>query len=93
MGNDWESVFAARINAAWHELRTPAPVSYTHLDVYKRQLQQQRAQLQGTYQQKLQVFKADYPEMQQLKGQMDDLDKQITLELRNICLLYTSRCV
>ena len=49
-----------------------------------RTLQQQRAQLQGTYQQKLQVFKADYPEMQQLKGQMDDLDKQITLELRNI---------
>ena len=32
-----------------------------------RTLQQQRAQLQGTYQQKLQVFKADYPEMQQLK--------------------------
>ena len=49
-----------------------------------RTLQQQRAQLQGTYQQKLQVFKADYPEMQQLKGQMDDLDKQIALELRNI---------
>ena len=49
-----------------------------------RTLQQQRAQLQGTYQQKLQVFKADYPEMQQLKGQMDDLDKQISLELRNI---------
>ena len=24
VGNDWESVFAARINAAWHELRTPA---------------------------------------------------------------------
>lgn len=24
VGNDWESVFATRINAAWHELRTPA---------------------------------------------------------------------
>ena len=49
-----------------------------------RTLQQQRAQLQGTYQQKAQVFKADYPEMLQLKGQMDDLDKQISAELGNI---------
>ena len=49
-----------------------------------RTLQQQRAQLQGTYQQKLQVFKPDYPEMQQLQGQMEDLDKQVALELRNI---------
>ena len=49
-----------------------------------RTLQQQRAQLQGQYQQKLQVFKADYPEMLQLKGQLDDLDKQITAELANI---------
>lgn len=49
-----------------------------------RTLQQQRAELQGQYQQKLQVFKADYPEMQQLKGQLDDLDKQIGAELGNI---------
>ncbi len=49
-----------------------------------RALQQQRADLQGQYQQKLQVFKADYPEMQQLKGQLDDLDKQIGAELGNI---------
>ncbi len=49
-----------------------------------RALQQQRADLQGQYQQKLQVFKADYPEMQQLKGQLDDLDKQIGAELSNI---------
>ncbi len=49
-----------------------------------RSLQQQRAELQGQYQQKLQVFKADYPEMLQLKGQLDDLDKQIGAELGNI---------
>lgn len=49
-----------------------------------RTLQQQRAQLQGQYQQKLQVFKPDYPEMLQLKGQMDDLNKQIGAELGNI---------
>lgn len=49
-----------------------------------RTLQQQRAELQGQYQQKLQVFKPDYPEMLQLKGQMDDLNKQIGAELGNI---------
>ncbi|HXH00942.1 MAG TPA: polysaccharide biosynthesis tyrosine autokinase [Xanthomonadaceae bacterium] len=49
-----------------------------------RTLQQQRAELQGRYQEKLQVFKPDYPEMQQLKGQLDELDKQIAGELRNI---------
>lgn len=49
-----------------------------------RTLQQQRAELQGQYQQKLQVFKPDYPQMLQLKGLMDDLDKQIAAELRNI---------
>jgi capsular exopolysaccharide synthesis family protein len=49
-----------------------------------RTLQQQRAELQGSYQQKLQVYKPDYPQMLQLKRQMDDLDKQIGSELANI---------
>lgn len=49
-----------------------------------RTLQQQRAQLQGEYQQKLQVFKPDYPEMQQLKGQIDQLNAEIGRELANI---------
>ncbi len=45
-----------------------------------RVLQQQKAQLQGTYQQKLQTFKPDYPEMLQLKGQIDELNRQISQE-------------
>lgn len=49
-----------------------------------RTLQQQRADLQGQYQQKLQVFKPEYPEMKQLQGQIAELDKQIAGELRNI---------
>lgn len=49
-----------------------------------RTLQEQRAQLQGQYQQKLQVFKDDYPEMRQLRGQIAELDHQIAAELRNI---------
>lgn len=45
-----------------------------------RVLQQQKAQLQGTYQQKLQTFKPEYPEMLQLKGQIDELNRQISQE-------------
>jgi len=53
-------------------------------DSIVRTLQEQRAVLQGKYQEKLQVFKADYPEMLQLKSQMDELEKQISTELSNI---------
>lgn len=49
-----------------------------------RALQEQRAGLQGEYQQKLQVFKPDYPEMQQLAGRIEELDRQIGRELANI---------
>ncbi len=49
-----------------------------------RTLQGQRANLQGEYQQKLQIYKPDYPEMLQLKGQLDELDAQINGELANI---------
>lgn len=49
-----------------------------------RILQQQQAQLQGQYQQKLQTFKPDYPEMRQLKGQLDDLGQQIAREIAGV---------
>ena len=47
-------------------------------------LQQQRAALQTQYQQKLQVFKPDYPEMLQLKGQIDEVNRQIGAEMASI---------
>ena len=49
-----------------------------------RILQQQRATLQGQYQQKLQVFKPDYPEMLALKSQIDEASRQIDTELKNM---------
>ena len=49
-----------------------------------RTLQQQKAQLQGTYQQKLQTFKPDYPEMLQLKSQIDELNRQIGQETAGV---------
>lgn len=53
-------------------------------DSILRTLQQQRAQLQGQYQQKLQTFKPDYPEMLSLKGQIGESTTQIENELKNI---------
>ncbi len=53
-------------------------------DSILRTLQQQRAQLQGQYQQKLQTFKPDYPEMLSLKGQIDESTRQIEAELSSI---------
>ncbi|MEO7874902.1 MAG: polysaccharide biosynthesis tyrosine autokinase [Dokdonella sp.] len=53
-------------------------------DSILRTLQQQRALLQGQYQQKLQTFKPEYPEMLSLKGQIDESTKQIEGELKNI---------
>jgi len=49
-----------------------------------RELQAQRAGLQAQYQQKLQLFKADYPEMLQLKSQIDEVNRQISAETASI---------
>lgn len=47
-------------------------------------LRQQRATLMGQYQQKLAVFKPDYPEMQQLKQQVDEVNRQIDAEMGRV---------
>ena len=44
-------------------------------------LRQQRGALQAQYQEKLRTFKPDYPDMLALKGQIDELDRQIGAEL------------
>ena len=76
-----------RAEARWNQARSASgaalPADMLGNSIV-RTLQQQRAELQGSYQQKLQVFKPDYPQMLQLKRQMDDLDKQIGSELANI---------
>ncbi|HMB56848.1 MAG TPA: polysaccharide biosynthesis tyrosine autokinase [Arenimonas sp.] len=47
-------------------------------------LQQNRATLMADYQDKLRLYKPAYPLMQQLKGQIDEVDKQIAGEMGNI---------
>src|SRR5690606_10136437 len=43
-------------------------------------LQQQRATLQAEYQQQLKTYKPEYPSMLALKGQIDEVDRQIQQE-------------
>jgi capsular exopolysaccharide synthesis family protein len=45
---------------------------------------EQRAKLELEYQQNLRIFKPDYPKMQQLKAQVDEIDAQIKRELATI---------
>ena len=49
-----------------------------------RPLQEMRSKLKAEYQDKLRLFKADYPTMLQLRGQIDELDKQIGAEVASI---------
>ena len=69
-----------RAQARWRQASSGAMPADMIGNSNIRPLQQQRAQLQGQYQLKLQTFKPDYPDMQQLKGQIDELDRQIAAE-------------
>ena len=47
-------------------------------------LQTQRATLNADYQQQLKTFKPEYPSMQALKGQLDEVDRQIAQERASV---------
>ncbi|HET6397336.1 MAG TPA: polysaccharide biosynthesis tyrosine autokinase [Pseudoxanthomonas sp.] len=47
-------------------------------------LRQQRADAQRVYQEKARVFKPEYPEMQQLQSQIQELDRQIGAEIAEV---------
>ncbi|MGY0561511.1 GumC family protein [Luteimonas sp. A277] len=47
-------------------------------------LQQQRAQLNAQYQQQLQTYKPEYPAMVALKGQIDEVERQIEQERASV---------
>ncbi len=49
-----------------------------------RPLQERRAELMADYQEQLQIYKPGFPAMQQLKGQIDEVDRQIVQELVSI---------
>jgi succinoglycan biosynthesis transport protein ExoP len=49
-----------------------------------KSLQEQRGKLMADYQDKLRLYKPAYPLMQQLKGQIDEIEKQIGSEVASI---------
>ncbi len=72
---------AARVAAQekWRQAQTAALMSLPEVlqNGTIQSLTEQRAQLDAEYQQKLGVFKPDFPAMVQLKAQIDELDRQI----------------
>ena len=66
-----------------------APVSYTHLDVYKRQYQD-KVEKDVCYE----TLSEDEPTVYEFKTWMQDISDFIKEKgQRKFCLLYTSRCV
>ncbi len=49
-----------------------------------RPLQDRRSTLQGAYQEKLRLYKPEYPEMKQLQAQIAEIDRQILAEIDSI---------
>ena len=47
-------------------------------------LQARKAQLEGDYQDKLKIYKPDFPAMTQIRAQIDETDKQIQAQVANI---------
>ena len=49
-----------------------------------QELSQQRAKMQADYQDRLSIYKPDYPDMLQLKARIDETQRQIQIEAANI---------
>lgn len=74
-----------RAQARWGQASSGGALPADMLDAsIIRELQASRAKLQAEYQEKLQVYEPGYPEMQQLKGQIDAITRQIQTEMGNI---------
>jgi polysaccharide biosynthesis transport protein len=81
LNNSLAQARAARVAAQekWRQAQTAALMSLPEVlqNGTIQTLTEQRAQLDAEYQQKLGVFKPDFPAMVQLKAQIDELDRQI----------------
>jgi len=73
-----------RAQARWRQASSGAMPADMIGNSNIRVLQQQKGQLLSQYQLKLQTFKPDYPEMQQLKSQIDELDRQVAKETSGV---------
>lgn len=65
--------------ARWREASSSPLMSVSEVlsNPTVQQLTQERARLQGEYQQKLTVYRPEFPEMQQLENQIEEIDGQL----------------
>ena len=75
-----------RAEQRWNEARTGdgSAIPEVLQSPTIQSLRQSKAQLQAQYQDKLSVYKPDYPAMVQMKAQIDEIDRQIQAEIRAI---------
>ncbi|PZO07662.1 MAG: exopolysaccharide biosynthesis protein [Lysobacteraceae bacterium] len=75
-----------RAEARWRQAETASGMGLATVlgSPIVQTLQEQRANLRAQYQDKLSVFKPAFPEMQQLKAQIDEIDLQLASEVGNI---------
>jgi len=68
-----------RAEQRWRQAQTTPVLSLPEAlaDPTVQALRQQRATLSATYQERLKIYQPDFPEMQQLKAQMDEIDRQL----------------
>ncbi len=82
------SAQANRIQAEqrWRKAQTSSVLSLPEAlaDPTVQALRQQRATLSATYQERLKIYTPEFPEMQQLKAQLDEVDRQIDAIGKNI---------
>ena len=70
------------------------PVSYTHLDVYKRQINDRYQVIVSLLLSQVEVISIKNELQKKVKVRVDKHQKEYVLrEQLGVCLLYTSRCV
>ena len=83
--NDYAKASTDRLKAQllWEQAQASDGLSLPQVleDKAVQKLRETRAALQQQYQDKLGLFKPDYPEMKQLKGQIDEVGRQIAAEI------------
>ena len=85
----------ALYESIFESMNAPAPVSYTHLDVYKRQVDSRLIPFNPFH--KVNPGKLERADKQERRAFTMEEAKRLTEvlpgEWPDICLLYTSRCV
>jgi capsular exopolysaccharide synthesis family protein len=75
-----------RTEAAWTQAASGSGLGLPQVvdNQLIQKLREQRTTVAAEYQEKLRTYKPDYPDMQRLQGQLNEIDRQIGAEVANI---------